>query len=267
VWFVFDVDGAIVEPNQHILQEWQKNKLSRLVEVTDGAVTFLTNNSGASVHKMYPHIQCVSEFGLVWRKTNGEKSTQLGPGVPSLDFDAIRILLSAHPQCSQLPWIEKEASANFVYNNEGERVIATQMAHKIMDVFNLGAHYEIITLVDSVEIVPVGAEKSNAIGPISNLPEYTGRKIIMVGDSPADHKCMAKTGFGVAVGNAIQTNDNVIGRVPSHKQTWTFIDRVLDAFERSAPADIGKITTEINTQQNPVSSRQGLSPTRSVLVP
>jgi len=266
VAFTFDLDETLFKPNNRDMDASQADILTRLSNVTDGAVCFVTNNNGASAYNMYPHAPCVSEFGLVWREPDGSKVIRLKQGTPPLDLEGIDRLLIQKPAFPH-PLVKKEVGINFNYFNTAELMQAHELATCIMDEYNLHGHYEVIELVDSVEIVPVNVCKSDAMPMIQNRPEFEGRKLIMVGDSSADYKCMATTGFGVAVGNAIDDAPELLGRVPSYKEAWTLIDRIVDTFEKNAHADIAKLTANINAQYCSAYSRQCPAPSRAVLVP
>lgn len=230
--FIFDVDECLVEVNKHQLTREQHDLLSRLYHATNGAVIFLTNNTGKTVSAMHDGIPCISEFGMVSREVGKDPVIKLPKGTPRLDMEAI--IQYVGRRAKETRFMPKEASLCFNFYSDPERIIAQEMAQSIMNQFNLhNQNYEVSTLVDSVEVMPKNVRKANRIHDLMKKPEFEKRRIVVLGDSGTDREGMEITGHGVAVGSTIPDADYVLARAEDHKHMWTFIDNIVYRFEKN----------------------------------
>lgn len=230
--FIFDVDECLVPVNKHKLLPYQHDLLSRLYELTNGAVTFLTNNTGKTVSAMHSKIPCRSEFGMVYRAVGQDPITTLPRGTTPLDIKAITQYIGN--RANETRFMPKEASLCFNYYSKLEKRVARVMAQNVMNEFNLHSqNYEISTLIDSIEIIPRGVRKADCIPDIMNQPEFRNRHNIVVGDSGTDKDGMIKTGFGIAVGDTIPDANYILARARDHHHIWTFIQNAVYRFNKN----------------------------------
>ena len=230
VGFVFDVDECLVEVNQHALTSGQSDILKRLYKATQGSVCFLSNNTGKTVSTLAQGIPSITEFGLVERWGGGKVDINLPDGVAPLPLNDIEDFIRGSGG-DMVRFMAKEATVCFNYYNEDEKIHARWMLGLVMSSFFLGVDYKVETLLDSVEIVPRGVKKVDAIPRIAQKDTFNGKKIVMFGDSCTDQECMEKTGYGVAVGDYIKDGDYLLGRVPHFSKTWNALSNIVACLE------------------------------------
>lgn len=251
-----DVDKCIVKVNEHQSTAYQRDVMDRLYEHLGHAVTFLTNNTGKTVSAMYPNIPCRSEFGMVHRAVGQNPVITLPDGTVPLNIEAVTQYVGT--RANETRFMPKEASLCFNFYSDPEQRVAEGMAAQIMDEFNLQSkNYEMLTLVDSVEIMPIGVRKADCIPDIASTPAFQGKHNVVIGDSGTDYEGMAMTGFGVAVGNEIPNSDCVIGRVQSYQQTWILLPNILNKLDANQPFQMRDVlpTIDVNRKYSALTAR------------
>lgn len=221
---ISDVDETITEANNHKITSTQYDTIRMISECLDQAFTFHTNNTGRTVSAMHSEVRCISEFGMVDRVPGKEPVITLPKGVRPLDIEKVTQYVGDHAK--QTRFVPKEVTFCFNYHNEVEKRNTQNLAKNIMNEFNLHRDYEVVTLIDSVEVVPKGACKAERLHSLGQEEPFKGRYNVVIGDSGTDCKGMAITGYGVAVGGAIADASHVIGRVQNHQQVSIFFSNI-----------------------------------------
>lgn len=245
---ILDVDGCLVEVNNHTISPKQRKTLKDLHTYLNGGVVFLTDNDMRLVHPMAPFIPIVSEHGTRFRLDNTTPIENAECISPQFDTDKIGDFAAELAQKMKINYslshqhsftsgrilIEKKQSSLGLNYGESQtyKIHALEIANRIISHFQLNGRFTTSTSsADNVEIIPVGFGKETAIDRIMAHPNFKGRIPVKFGDSETDHKVMKKIngqyeGLGIAVGNKITECKTVFERVSCPNGTWEKLEEI-----------------------------------------
>ena len=265
---LLDVDDCLVPVNQHRLTEEQKEILWDLHRLTGGAVALLTNNTMTSIDQMIPGFPCVTEFGMFWRLKAGDPIENCLSKAPPLDMGETKACVEDIADKHGITIVDQQNN-NYVYpqykmgsiafnfgSNQELKKTAELLAKQLKQDMKLQSH-SVHVGIDSVEIIPTGRKKADAVHAIMEREEFKGKRLFMAGDSGTDHEVqtIARTNYnggGIAVGSAIKDSCPVFGRVKSPEKLWDVLRGVRDRLKVNDRTALPKRTSSTPKVPAPV---------------
>jgi hydroxymethylpyrimidine pyrophosphatase-like HAD family hydrolase len=272
IGIIADVDGSLTPPGNHPELLNYNDTIIEAYDATSGAFMFLTNNDGRSISQVTKKIkrnmfnalghadasfhfknnaaECEFKFPIVsecatrirhW--LNGKEIVENADNTPQLEAIEISNYLKIYyPELDALIrklddgrnfYQEKENTVcfNFEEGNLHQRQYLVELCGDILSMMNISG-VEIVSLIDSVEIIPTGAHKKNVLNFLNKFPEFNQKDfILMIGDTETDAdvaKELYANGQGamIAVGDNVVDGPHVIQRVSNIRELMTLLHHV-----------------------------------------
>lgn len=248
---LFDVDGCLVNPNNHTLNERQTQTLKDLFNLTGGSVALFTDNDMRLVYPMVPFMPIVSEGGAV-RLIDDSRDIRDADIISAkanisamVDFalaeikskniqtftehtaqtnaDKNRIIGEVKQTRMGLNWGGESQHLKAVAMNVGRETLLSRNRTNFFDV--VGESY------DCVEITPKGFIKPQQVASIAHHTRFRGLKTIMFGDSPIDSMAGKEIDGCVAIGNRMAHADHIMLRLQTPAALWDSLEQLRDYYK------------------------------------
>ncbi len=204
-WF-FDIDGTLVEiaqtPSSIIVPDDLKHLLSRLNELSGGALSLITGRAIADVDRFLPlhELNLAGQHGLEIRSVTGrQQSPETGADMMAIGAELSR-LTDRHPGL-----IAEHKGESFALHYRRAPQLAGY-AHRFMH--DLQRRHGTGLVIQKgkrvVELRPDGADKGDAIKTLMAIRPFKGRVPVFVGDDITDERGFevvnSSGGYSVKVG-------------------------------------------------------------------
>jgi trehalose 6-phosphate phosphatase len=221
-----DVDGTLVEiasdPAEVVASKELVSTLARLHRLFGGAVAVITGRQITDADRILSPLKLVAAgvHGAQLRRSSGGAISIEAPRVSPMVFGQILELVAFD---SRLSVEDKGNGVAIHYRNAPEaRAPLEERLHGL-----IADSAQSITLCRGrmvFEILPAGANKSSALSALLALPEFTGRRPVVVGDDEPDEKAFAKAnemgGYGLRVAGEHFARATADFAAPSDVRGW-----------------------------------------------
>lgn len=248
---LIDVDGCLVEPNQHQLSVERLEIAKDLNRLTGGSFALFSDNDMRLLHPMAPFLPIISEGGAVTLIDDSRDLTDakiVAPhanihtmtafatdalnemGVPNFrkhTIDTIndrnRIVVEAKQTRMGLNWGGESQELKKIAIEVGKLALENQ---GLSNQFNVVAES-----YDCAEITPIGFTKPERILDITQHQRFHGLTNVMFGDSPIDSAAGKQIAGCVALDSRIPDSDHIITRIITPDKLWDNLKSLRDYYK------------------------------------
>jgi hydroxymethylpyrimidine pyrophosphatase-like HAD family hydrolase len=247
---LIDVDGCIVEPNQHSLTPDRIQIAKDLHNLTGGSFALFSDNDMRLLHPMAPFLPIISEGGAVTLIDDSRNLDDAKIIAPEVNISAMTQFATAVLNKMGIP-NSTEHSANSIHDrnriivetkqtrmglnwggeNQELKEIAVKVGQKALADQGLPNQFNVIAeSYDCAEITPVGFTKPDRILDIANHERFKNLTVVMFGDSPIDSMAGKKVAGCVALNNRIKDADHIITRLSAPDELWDNLKMLRDYY-------------------------------------
>lgn len=205
-WFL-DVDGTLLEIEKHpdlvTADRTLLRLLKRLNRACDGAVALISGRSLAQLEAIFDPLTLAAgaSHGLELRTPNGTVH-HVGQPVPAEVVARLSAFVARH---EGLLLERKTRSLSVHYRERPE--LEDEVLRTLNDVYQgMSKGFRLLRGKMVVELTPAAADKGSAIKAFMQMPPFTGRKPVFVGDDVTDEDGFAAVnemgGLSVRIGDA-----------------------------------------------------------------
>ena len=257
---LIDVDGCIVEANQHDLSPERLQIAKDLDHLTGGSIALFSDNDMRLLHPMAPFLPMISEGGAVTLIDNSRSLNDAKIIAPEANISAMADFAEAALIELGIPNFRKHTAETIADRNRiivetkqtrmglnwgGEsqelKNIAVEVGKRALDSQDLSLRFNVVTeSYDCAEITLVGFTKPDRISGIAKHERFRNLTMIMFGDSPIDGMAGKKVAGCIALNNRIDDADHIITRLSAPDELWKNLEMLRDYYKENRHTNHGR---------------------------
>ncbi len=257
---LIDVDGCIVEANQHHLSSERLKIAQELHHLTGGSIALFSDNDMRLLHPMAPFLPMISEGGAVTLIDNSRDLNDAKIITPKVNISAMvdfaeatltdlgisnfrehtaetiknrnRIIVETKQTRMGLNWGGENQELKNIAVKIGKEALADQ---------GLSSQFNVVAeSYDCAEITPIGFTKPDRILDIVTHERFKNLTMVMFGDSPIDSMAGKKVAGCVALNNRIAPADHIITQLSAPDELWKNLETLRDYYKKNRHINYGR---------------------------
>jgi hydroxymethylpyrimidine pyrophosphatase-like HAD family hydrolase len=257
---LIDVDGCIVEANQHHLSSERLQIAQDLHDLTGGSIALFSDNDMRLLHPMAPFLPMISEGGAVTLIDNSRNLNDAKIIAPKADISAMANFAEAALTNLKIPNFRehtektiadrnriivetKQTRMGLNWGGENQKLknIAVEIGTEALANQGLSHQFNVVAeSYDCAEITPAGFTKPDRISDITAHERFKDLTMVMFGDSPIDSMAGKKVAGCVALNNRINDADHIITRLSAPDELWENLKILRDYYKKNHHMNHGR---------------------------